>query len=80
MEGLQAQAKRLLSILKSGRAFTRRKRKKKVGTEPIFIRSVPKKGHHEAPVEKIALTNSVNKSEFAHFQILGTFLVKFQKR
>ena len=29
--------------------------------------------------EKIALTNGVNKSEFAQFQILGIFLVKFQK-
>ena len=29
--------------------------------------------------DKIALTNGVNKSEFAHFQILTTFLVKFQK-
>ena len=26
-----------------------------------------------------ALTNGVNKSEFAHFKILTTFLVKFQK-
>ena len=29
--------------------------------------------------DKIALTKGVNKSEFAHFQILRTFLVKFQK-
>ena len=29
--------------------------------------------------DKIALTNGVNKSEFVHFQILRTFLVKFQK-
>ena len=36
---------RRLSFPKRGRAFTRRKRKKKVGTEPIVIRSVPKKDH-----------------------------------
>ena len=30
--------------------------------------------------DKVALTNGVNKSEFAHFQILRTFLVKFQKK
>ena len=29
--------------------------------------------------DKIALTNGANRSEFAHFQILRTFLVKFQK-
>ena len=29
--------------------------------------------------DKIALTNGVSMSEFAHFQILRTFLVKFQK-
>ena len=28
---------------------------------------------------KIALTNGVNKSEFDHFQILRTFLVKLKK-
>ena len=28
--------------------------------------------------DKIALTNGVKKSEFVHFQILRTFLVKFQ--
>ena len=30
-------------------------------------------------LDKIALTNGANKSEFAHFQTLRTFLVKFQK-
>ena len=29
--------------------------------------------------DKIALTNGVNKSEFDHFHILRTFLVKFKK-
>ena len=37
--------KRRGSVPKRGRAFRRWKRKKKVGTEPIFIRSVPKKDH-----------------------------------
>ena len=30
-------------------------------------------------LDKIALTNGVNKSELAHFQILRTFLVRTQK-
>ena len=30
--------------------------------------------------DKIALTNGVNKSEFDHFHILKTFLVKFKKK
>ena len=29
--------------------------------------------------DKIALTNGVDKSEFAHFQTLRTFVVKFEK-